>query len=130
VADGRGRSGLRVGATLGSVVLDAARRLGSLEPVDLGSDASRLVVSLDDAAGWVVRPDGESSVGWTAVFGFYTSDLAADLRPTSLIPAQVRLLRSLLDGREPEVGRVILASGTEGTYVPRATPEPSPSPAP
>jgi hypothetical protein len=128
IGDGRSTAGLRVGSTLGPVMLDAARRLASLVASDVGSAAPRLAVAFDEGAGWVVRPDGEPTVGWTAIFGFYTSDLAADLRPTSLIPAQVRLLRSLLDGRETEVGRVILASGTEGTYVPRATPEPSPSP--
>jgi hypothetical protein len=40
----------------------------------------------------------------------------------------VRLLRSLLIGREPLVERVILASETDGTYVPRPTPEPTPEP--
>jgi hypothetical protein len=38
----------------------------------------------------------------------------------------VRLLRSLLIGREPLVERVILASETDGTYIPKATPLPSP----
>ena len=61
--------------------------------------------------------------GWSAVFGFYTPSL----RTTELIPGQVRLLRSLLEGREPQVDRVILASDTDGTYVPRTTPKPSAS---
>jgi hypothetical protein len=38
------------------------------------------------------------------------------------------LLRSLLIGREPLVERVILASETDGTYIPKATPLPSASP--
>jgi hypothetical protein len=59
--------------------------------------------------------------GWSAVFGFYTPSL----RTTELIPGQVRLLRSLLEGREPQVDRVILASDTDGTYVARSTPKPS-----
>jgi hypothetical protein len=42
-----------------------------------------------------------------------------------MIPGQVRLLRSLLDGRESSVRRVILASATDGTYIPRETPRPS-----
>ncbi|HSG85361.1 MAG TPA: FtsQ-type POTRA domain-containing protein [Candidatus Limnocylindrales bacterium] len=130
IVDGRPAAGIRVGATLNPVVLDAARRLGSLVPTDAGTEAPRLAVAFDEAAGWIVRPDGDPALGWTAIFGFYTSDLASDLRPTSMIPAQVRLLRSLLDGREAEVGRVILASGTEGTYVPREAPQPSPSPVP
>jgi len=48
------------------------------------------------------------------------------LRTPELIPGQVRLLRSLLVGREPLVERVILASETDGTYIPKATPLPSP----
>ena len=64
--------------------------------------------------------------GWSAVFGFYTPSL----RTTELIPGQVRLLRSLLVGREQLVDRVILASETDGTYTPRATPKPSPKPKP
>jgi hypothetical protein len=43
-----------------------------------------------------------------------------------MIPGQVRLLRSLLAGREAQVDRVILASETDGTYTPRTTPKPSP----
>ena len=39
----------------------------------------------------------------------------------------MRLLRSLLIGREPLIERVILASDTDGTYVARPTPKPSPS---
>ncbi len=68
-----------------------------------------------DANGFILdtRPKG-----WSAVFGFYTPSL----RTTELIPGQVRLLRSLLVGREQLVDRVILASETDGTYTPRATP--------
>ena len=55
------------------------------------------------------------------MFGFYTPSL----RTTDLIPGQVRLLRSLLAGREATIKRVVLASQTDGTYVPRATPSPS-----
>ena len=58
--------------------------------------------------------------GWSAVFGFYTPSL----RTTELIPGQVRLLRSLLVGREPQVDRVILASG-HGRHVRAAAPRPS-----
>jgi hypothetical protein len=114
---------LDVGKSLDPVDLDAATRLASLVPADVGSSAVSLGVSVTDANGFVVatRPGG-----WSAVFGFYTPSL----RTTSMIPDQVRLLRSLLVGREPEVQRVILASGTDGTYTPRATPPASPSPKP
>jgi hypothetical protein len=43
-----------------------------------------------------------------------------------MIAGQVRLLRTLLLDREDEVERIILASDTDGTYVPRTTPRPSP----
>jgi cell division septal protein FtsQ len=119
--------GLLVGQSLDPVDLDAATRLASLRPADVGSSAQGLALSLTDENGFLVdaRP-----AGWTAVFGFYTPSL----RTPALIPGQVRLLRSLLFGRESQVARVILASETNGTYIPRptASPKPStkPSPAP
>ena len=59
------------------------------------------------------------------MFGFYTPSL----RTTELIPGQVRLLRSLLIGREPLLERIILASETDGTYTTRS-PAPGPSATP
>ncbi len=119
---------LALGSTLDAVTLDAALRLGSLTPADLGSSAAGLAIRVDDTDGFSV-----SSVpaGWDAVFGFYTPTL----RTTDLIPGQVRLLRSLLYGREAKVGRIILADDRSGTYLPRgsattsATPRPTPGPA-
>ena len=67
---------------------------------------------------------GPGRRAWTAVFGFYTPSL----RTTELIPGQVRLLRSLLDGREATVDRVILASDTDGTYIPKRDPASEPEP--
>lgn len=112
---------LAVGSVLDPVDLDAATRLASLAPGDVGSAAVGLDVAATDENGFVVatRP-----AGWSAVFGFYTPSL----RTTELIPGQVRLLRSLLTGREQTVERVILASETDGTYVPKATPKPSKAP--
>ena len=57
---------------------------------------------------------------WVAVFGLYTPTL----RTPAMIPGQVRLLRSLLAGREDGVAQVILADADSGTYVPKATPAP------
>ena len=111
---------LDVGQRLDPVDLDAATRLASLVPADLGSAAVSLAVSVTDANGFVVTTRPGS---WSAVFGFYTPSL----RTTEMIPEQVRLLRSLLDGREPQVQQVILASETDGTYTPRAAPSPSTS---
>jgi hypothetical protein len=80
-------------------------------------------VSVTEKNGFVVSalPDG-----WSAIFGFYTPSL----RRPDLIPGQVRLLRSLLAGREATVERVILASDTSGTYIARPSPVPSSTPKP
>lgn len=112
---------LAVGDRLDAVTLDAARRLGSLVPGDVGSAADRLLVTVSDGPGFVV---GTSPRSWVAIFGLYTSSA----RPPSIIPGQVRLLRSLLDGRESTVAQVILASAEEGTFVPKPTPAATPPP--
>jgi hypothetical protein len=114
-------AGLSVGRALDRVDLDAATRLASLVPADVGSGADGLSVVVTDASGFVVRTRPPS---WLAVFGFYTPTL----RTPELIPGQVRLLRSLLIGREPLIERVILASETDGTYTTKPTPSPSGSP--
>jgi cell division septal protein FtsQ len=111
-------TGLSIGSRLDPVDVDAATRLASLTPADVGSSAVALDVAVTDENGFVLTT---KPAGWSAVFGFYTPSL----RTTGLIPGQVRLLRSLIIGREPEVERVILASETDGTYVTRATSKPS-----
>ncbi len=116
-------AGLSVGTRLDPQDVDAATRLASLVPADVGSAAGELQVRVTDENGFVIRADPQ---GWLAIFGFYTPSL----RTTDLIPGQVRLLRSLLIGREPLIERVILASATDGTYVPRPTPKSSPSASP
>jgi hypothetical protein len=118
---------LSVGRRLDPVDLDAATRLASVVPSDVGSAAAGLAVQITDQSGFVVRSVPE---GWAAIFGYFTPSL----RTPELIPGQVRLLRSLLIGREHQVERVILASETDGTYVPKPTPKasarPSATPAP
>jgi hypothetical protein len=114
---------LGVGATLDGPSLDAAFRLGSLRPSDVGSTGDRLTIRVDDENGFIIRG---RPADWSAIFGFYTPTL----RPTDIIPGQVRLLKSLIYGREEEVLRVILADERSGTYVPRPTPRPSRSPTP
>jgi cell division septal protein FtsQ len=122
MTDGRAASAsLAIGNRLDAIDLDAATRLGSLRPSDVGSAAARLAFSVTDENGFVVKA---APGGWSAVFGFYTPSL----RQPDLIPGQVRLLRSLLAGREATVDRVILASDTSGTYVPRPSAAPSPTP--
>ena len=124
VDDGRAASaGLSVGLRIDPVDVDAATRLASLVPADVGSRADSLTVQVSDESGFVLRAKPR---GWLAIFGFYTPSL----RMTEIIPGQVRLLRSLLVGREPLIERVILASETDGTYVARPTPAPGASPKP
>lgn len=113
-------AGLSVGARLDPQDIDAATRLASLVPGDVGSAADDLQVRVTDENGFVVRADPQ---GWLAIFGFYTPSL----RTPELIPGQVRLLRSLLIGREPLIERVVLASETDGTFIAKPTPKPTPS---
>ena len=115
--------------SLDPIVLDAATRLASLRPADVGSAAESLAVEVGDESGFVVRA---APTGWLAIFGFYTPTL----RTTELIAGQVRLLRSLLADREMAVERVVLADDTNGTYQPRPTAKatapakPTPTPRP
>jgi cell division septal protein FtsQ len=116
---------LTVGSRLEPVDLDAATRIGSLKPADVGSSAPSLSLSVTDQNGFVVRSAVKD--GWTAIFGFYTPTL----RTPELIPGQVRLLRSkLAEAGESTIQRVVLASDTDGTYIPKATPEASAEPSP
>jgi hypothetical protein len=120
VVDDRRRGagvGLQIGGHLDAVDVDVATRLGSVNPADIGSTAEQLRVLVTNEDGFVVATPS----GWQAVFGFYSPAT----RSTDMIPGQVRLLRSLLAGREASVRRVILASATDGTYVPLSTPKAS-----
>jgi hypothetical protein len=116
-------AGLGIGTELDPVDVDAATRLASLTPTQIGSRAGRLTVVVTDDHGFEVRAQPR---GWTAIFGFYT----ASLRRTDIIPGQVRLLTRLLVGRESGVESIILADENDGTYIPRATPAPSATPEP
>jgi hypothetical protein len=116
-------AGLSIGRSISPVDLDAATRLASLVPSDVGSAAPALAVVISDASGFVLQPRPSD---WSAVFGYYTPNL----RTPELIPGQVRLLRSLLLGREGLIERIVLASETDGTYIPRPTPAPTATPEP
>jgi hypothetical protein len=105
--------------------LDVATRLASLTPADLGTGATTLMLRLLSDFGFVVEATGPS-IEWNAVFGIYS----ATIRPTSMIPGQVRLLRSLLAGRETRIGWVILADDQAGTYTAKGVRPPSPSVSP
>ena len=106
---------LAVGDRIDPVDFDAAARLGSLHPADVGSGAASLRVRIDDERGFSIDTGKD---GWTAVFGFFTPTI----RRTELIPGQVRLLASLLAGREETVATVILADDRAGTYTLKASP--------
>jgi hypothetical protein len=113
-------SGLGLQSTLDPTDLDAAKRLGSLTPDQIGSHASRLLVTITDEKGFTV---GTGPGGWVAVFGFY----GISQRTPALIPGQVQLLSALLAGREDTVLTVVLADDRDGTYIPKPTAKPSPS---
>jgi hypothetical protein len=124
VTDGRRSAAtLAIRSTLDPVDLDAATRLGSLTPSQIGSTAAKLTVGVSDERGFTVSSGPK---GWLAVFGFY----GASQRTPALIPGQIQLLAGLLAGREPEVVTVILADDRDGTYTSRPTPRPSNSGAP
>ena len=80
-----------------------------MKPVDVASASHTLRITIEDLDGYEVRPDVG---GWVALFGFYTPSL----RTPDLIPGQVRLLRSLMAGREDTMKRVVLADDINGTY--------------
>ena len=102
--------------------LDVVTRIASLTPEDLGTAATALTLRLLSDFGFVVEAAGPS-IEWNAVFGIYS----ATIRPTSMIPGQVRLLRSLLAGRETRIGWVILADDQAGTYTAKGVRPPAPS---
>jgi POTRA domain, FtsQ-type len=108
-------TGLLIGGQVDAVDFDAATRLASLRPADVGSGAAALHVTIDETRGFVVDSGKD---GWKATFGFYTPTI----RKTDLIAGQVRLLRSLLTGREATIATVLLADERNGTYTEKAAP--------
>ncbi len=118
--------GLGLGSRLDPVDLDAAARLGALRPSDVGSRAQAFRVIINDENGFVLAADPQPEF-WLAIFGFYTPTV----RTTELVPGQVELLRQiLLDAGEARIAQVILANAIDGTYIPKETPQPSPTPTP
>jgi hypothetical protein len=86
-----------------------------------GAPAVSLTVT--DEEGWVME-----AVDWRAIFGHYTPAL----RPVSTIEGQVACLRGLLATGESAVEEVTLSLSPErcGTFRPRSTPTPGPTPRP
>ena len=123
--DDRTPSQLLTDKQLTPTELDVATRLASLSAEDLGTSARSLTLRLLSDFGFVVEATGPS-IEWSAVFGIYS----ATIRPTSMIPGQVRLLRSLLAGLETAIGWVILADYQAGTYTAKGVRPPPPSVSP
>ncbi len=105
-----------IGSVLDAVDFDAATRLASLRPVDVGSGAAG--APRDDRrrprlhGSTPGRPAGPRS------FGFYTPTI----RQTDLIPGQVRLLRSLLAGQEASIATITLSDDLRGVFTPKTAP--------
>jgi hypothetical protein len=109
--------GLAIGSTIDGLEFDVATRLRSLTGADVGSTASEIIVEVDDDDGWTVSPAVDEP--WVAVFGFY----GPEIRPPTMIPEQVRLLRTLLLGQgEGTILRAILAGERAGTFIGREEP--------
>ncbi len=109
---------LGIRSVLDPVDLDAAKRLASLTPGQIGSHAPALRVAITDEQGFTLDTGAK---GWSAVFGFY----GRSTRTPALIPGQVQLLSALLAGREDTVQSMVLGDDRDGTYIPKATPRPS-----
>jgi hypothetical protein len=104
-------SSLALGDVVDPVALDAGYRLASLSPAEVGSTASSLDVALDDDHGFTMAAP---SRGWVAEFGFYTPTL----RKVSVIPGQVRDLRSvLLWAGEDKVAWIWLMSDISDSHI-------------
>ncbi|HET7029042.1 MAG TPA: FtsQ-type POTRA domain-containing protein [Candidatus Limnocylindrales bacterium] len=111
-------AGLGVRSTLDPVILDAATRIASLTPAQIGSHASALTVRITVKNGFTVSsgPDG-----WLAIFGFY----GTSQRTPELIPGQVQSLTAVLAKGEDRMDEIVLADTSAGTYTLKPTPRPS-----
>jgi cell division protein FtsQ len=121
VDDRSDATSLGVRSVLDPVILDAATRIASLTPSQIGSHASGLRVRITDANGFTVST-GEK--GWLAVFGFYFHSQ----RTPAMIPGQVQALTAVLAKGEDRMERIILADDKAGTYTLKPSPKPSAKP--
>src|SRR6478609_4959229 len=112
---------LGIRSVLDPVDLDAAKRLASITPEQIGSHAQKLGVTVTDEKGFTLEAAPRL---WTAVFGFY----GPSQRTPALIPGQAQLLTALIAGREDTIQTVVLGDDRDGTYIPKPTPRPSASP--
>lgn len=114
---------VEVGSVLNEIDLAAIVQLAAIGPAQIGSAASSLALTIDDADGYVLSA---LPSGWRAVFGHYTPTL----RPPDMIARQVQCLGSIIAGGEQQIDTIYLAPLDErcGTYLPRTTPRASPTP--
>ena len=129
VTDARTDVTVELDGSISAALFDAVTRLTSLTPTDVGSRAAALALRVDQDWGLLLAArGGPADAAWVAVFGTYTGNL----RPPTMIPEQVRLLRSLLASGEGRFGWVILADARAGTYTDRGVvpPPPGGTPAP
>jgi hypothetical protein len=102
--------GLGLGGVVDPTNLDAGYRLAGLTPTDVDSKGTALAVVLDDDHGFTVSC---VPIGWVAEFGFY----APTVRKTTVVPTQVRDLRSALDSwGETKVAWVYLVSDVSSNH--------------
>ncbi len=102
---------LTLGAYVDPIALDAGYRLAGVTPTELLSSAETLAVVVDDDHGFTISsgPDG-----WVAEFGFYTETLRQD----TVIPTQIRDLRSALDHfGESKVAWIFLMSDISESHI-------------
>jgi hypothetical protein len=113
------------GGAINTVDARAMLTLAALTPTLLGSSATTLTVSIDDADGYVVSA---TPYGWRAVFGHYTPTL----RPPAMIDRQVQCLETIVADGEALLDTAYLSPQGDrcGTYLPLPTVAPSASPAP
>ena len=114
---------LAIRSSLDPVDLDAATRIASITPEQIGSRAATLRVIVTDERGFTMTTGPK---GWLAVFGNY----GRSQRTPALVSGQAQLLAALLQGREDTIETVILADDRDGTFIPKPTPKPSASPRP
>ena len=112
---------LGVRSTLDPVILDAATRIASLTPSQIGSHAAGLSVRVTDTYGFTLS---SGSGGWLAIFGSY----GPSQRTPAMIPGQVQALTAVLAKGEDRMERIILADDRAGTYTLKPTPRPSAKP--
>jgi cell division septal protein FtsQ len=112
-------AGLAIRSVLDPVDVEAARRLASLTPGQIGSRVAWLRVVINDGHGFMLT---SGPGGWLAVFGKY----GRSERTPAMIPGEVQTLAALLADREESIQTIFLSDERNGTYLPKPSSRPSP----